>query len=227
MNHLPNDVLYEIFLYLPFDLFTIRLVNKRWNNISQSRKIENVWFESLPEEIKKLKQTFPETLSSVQSLVLYSKKRYKKQGHVQLQELDLKEPSLNLRYQELSIIPPEIQRFTHLSSLHLHRNNLVNIPQEFFQLTNLYSLSLDYNQITILPKDIGKLVKLEIFNIRHNQLSFIPSEIGQLTKLHALDFDQNPLVSLPKNLIALKNLFYFNPHKMYFEEFQIAISPWW
>ena len=55
---------------------------------------------------------------------------------------------LSLRFQQLTVIPPEI-------------GSLVNLKQ----------LSLDYNQISVIPPEIGGLVNLEGLHLVNSQIS--------------------------------------------------------
>lgn len=76
MNDLPNDILVEIILFIPEELFHLSLVNKQFYHVCKSEKIKKIWFDRLPKEIQEMSETFPKTMSSVQSLYLYKRNVY-------------------------------------------------------------------------------------------------------------------------------------------------------
>lgn len=206
MNDLPNDVLYEIFLYLPFDLFAIRLVNKRWNHVSQSDKIHQLLFLNLPQEIQ---QMFPQILDSIPSLYRYKKNVYLREGYPQLHTLTIDMTILNFS-NNLSVIPPEIGRLKNVVLLDLFKNKLVSLPREIGQLTNLCYLNLHNNQLVSLPAEIGQLINLQRLDLNTNKLISLPLEIGKLVNLKYLDLEENELVSLPPEIGQLINLFFLD-----------------
>lgn len=188
MNRLPDEILHEIFLFIPECLFCLSCVNKRFHRVS--RPIEKIWFNRLPKEIQALSTTFPETLSTVSSLYLYKKNVYQRKGHVQLHTKMWEKDNavLILRFQELICIPPEIGQMKNLSILALQFNQLTFLPPEIGQLTNLKHLQLQHNLLTSLPLEIGQLINLEILDLDFNKLTSLPVEIGKLIHLESLWF---------------------------------------
>ncbi len=112
---------------------------------------------------------------------------------------------LNLSFNELSTLPPEIGQLTSLTKLNLGNNQLSTLPPELLQLTSLTMLGLSFNELSTLPPEIGQLTNLTELYLINNQLTTLPPEIGQLTKLEALRLDDNPLTSPPYE-IALQGI---------------------
>ena len=114
--------------------------------------------------------------------------------------------SLDLSANQLSSFPPEIGALTNLQSLDLSANQLSSFPSEICSLTNLQSLDLGGNQLSSLPSEILSLTNLQSLYLRNNQLSSLPPEIGALTNLQSLYLISNQLSSLPPEIGALTNL---------------------
>ncbi len=110
---------------------------------------------------------------------------------------------------KLSILPPEIGHFTHLSKLNLAQNKLHVLPPEIGNLVQLKELTLTCNQLSTLPSEIGNLVQLEELYLGHNDLTALPSEIGRLSQLRLCFLHSNALKTLPPemgNLYLLHHL---------------------
>ncbi|MEM9120021.1 MAG: COR domain-containing protein [Cyanobacteria bacterium P01_F01_bin.56] len=121
---------------------------------------------------------------------------------VQLKNLQ----SLDLSYNQLSRLLPEIGQLTHLQFLNLSSNRLSRLPPEIGQFTSLQSLAIRSNQLSRLPPEIGQLTHLQSLNLYNNQLSHLPPEIGQLTHLQSLNLYNNQLSRLPPEIIQLTSL---------------------
>jgi internalin A len=127
---------------------------------------------------------------------------------------------LNLAGLNLTSLPPEIGRFSHLQSLVLGDyiyderteemtmlcNQITHLPPEIAQLTNLQSLSLANNNLTTLPPEIAQLTNLQRLELQNNSLTAPAFEITQLTKLQSLDLTGNDLRTLPSEITQLTNL---------------------
>ena len=66
------------------------------------------------------------------------------------------------------------------SSLDLSYNELKSLPPEISQLTNLTSLDLSYNQLSVLPPEIENLLRLETLDLENNKLAQLPRQIFDL-----------------------------------------------
>lgn len=108
---------------------------------------------------------------------------------------------LELRDQQLTILPTEIIQLTQLAKLDLSENLLTNLPPEIGELICLKSLDLSYNKLTSLPVEIGQLTGLKVLNISNNKLDSLPPEIGRLKKLEELYWDGNPLKLMPPEIL--------------------------
>lgn len=93
-----------------------------------------------------------------------------------------------------------------LKILDLRNNELTVLPSDISLLSSLQVLGLDNNFIDKLPSEIGQLSDLEFLTLSNNELTEIPPEIGLLTNLRQLDLSYNDLEELPSELISLTNL---------------------
>jgi GTPase SAR1 family protein len=107
---------------------------------------------------------------------------------------------LNLIYEELTDLPPELFELKNLTLLDLTGNPLCSLPSEIVRLINLQQLWLINTQLCYLPPEIVQLANLQFLELRGNLLSSLPPEIAQLPKLKELYLYSNPLVSPPYEL---------------------------
>jgi hypothetical protein len=114
--------------------------------------------------------------------------------------------SLDLGFNELSVLPSEIGQLKSLTSLNLGFNKLSVLPSEIGQLQSLTSLDLSMNELSVLPSEIGQLQSLTSLYLSHNELSVLPSEIGQLQSLTSLHLSMNKLSVLPSEIGQLQSL---------------------
>ncbi|XP_053251653.1 leucine-rich repeat-containing protein 69 [Podarcis raffonei] len=144
-------------------------------------------FEEVPEQLKYLK--------SLQTLHLFRNKitRISPLIFDGLQNLVL----LNLNNNQLSYLPPEIQRLEHLECLSLDNNRLQKIPKEFCYLRKLCELHLFNNSITALPEEIKYLRKLKILILARNQIEELPDGLCKLKRLRVLDVAGNNIQIFP------------------------------
>ncbi|KAJ4522803.1 Glucose-repressible alcohol dehydrogenase transcriptional effector [Exophiala dermatitidis] len=85
---------------------------------------------------------------------------------------------LDLMYNQLETLPPEIGRLRNLEYLDVSFNQLTELPEEIGMLTNLKHLLLFGNHIQTLCYELGFLYKLEMLGVYGN-----PLEQGQRDKI--------------------------------------------
>ena len=113
---------------------------------------------------------------------------------------------LDLSFNKLTSLPPEIGNLTNLTRLSFEYNNLTSLPPEIGKLTNLIYLDLAHNNLTSLSPEIGKLTNLRYLWLNDNNLTSLPSEIGNLAELRYLSLQSNFSISLPPEIGLLTNL---------------------
>lgn len=91
---------------------------------------------------------------------------------------------LNVGFNQLESVSPNIARLTELRYLNLAGNQLGSLPPEIGELANLEYLQLMGNQIDSVPPEIGCLRKLRCLHLSDNQLEHVPPEIGSLIPIH-------------------------------------------
>jgi Leucine-rich repeat (LRR) protein len=89
---------------------------------------------------------------------------------------------LDLRSNQLSLIPESIGKLVNLRQLILTNNQLAVIPESIGNLVNLETLYLDRNKLTTLPESIGELVNLKTLNLQRNNLVLIPAGLVKIKK---------------------------------------------
>jgi internalin A len=114
--------------------------------------------------------------------------------------------SLNLAFNKLRTLPPEIGKLTSLTELYLDCNHLRKLPPEIGKLADLTSLDIRDNQLSTLPPELGKLTSLTKLYLGGNQLCELPLEIVKLTALKGLYLDCNRLRTLPSEFGKLSSL---------------------
>ena len=72
---------------------------------------------------------------------------------------------LDIRSNQIDLIPYQIGNIKTLTRLELGRNHLVTVPSEIGQLTNLIRHNLAFNQIKSLPNVLFLLINLEVLNL--------------------------------------------------------------
>ena len=116
---------------------------------------------------------------------------------------------LNLRKNDLTVLPEEIGFFTGLFYLDLQDNKLNSLPDSIGKLTALRMLDVSRNALTILPNSLGDLILLQSLDLCDNKLRTLPKAIEELSALEMVFLSRNLIRSLPRsigNLTLLKEL---------------------
>lgn len=113
---------------------------------------------------------------------------------------------LNMGYNALKQLPPEIGRLKNLTKLCLNNNQLDDLPPEIGDLGKLQILDIFFNKLQHLPPEIGHLTRLETLSIQSNQLLSLPPELGKCNHLQVVDLSNNLLTELPSEIDNLQNL---------------------
>jgi internalin A len=113
---------------------------------------------------------------------------------------------LDLRGQEITILPDGLAHLTNLTVLDLNHNNLTTLPDGLTQLINLTTLDLSNNDLTALPDGLAQLISLTTLDLRANKLTALPEGLAQLTSLTTLDLSFNKLTALPDSPAQLTAL---------------------
>ncbi|KAK0134352.1 Leucine-rich repeat-containing protein 59 [Merluccius polli] len=101
---------------------------------------------------------------------------------------------LDLSLCNLSEVPvKELAAFRKATVLDLSCNNITSLPPEFCKLTHLVKVDLSKNQLTCLPDDLGNLGNLQHLDLYNNKLPGLPVSFSQLRNLKWLDLKDNPL----------------------------------
>ncbi|HAN19571.1 MAG: hypothetical protein A2X13_14995 [Bacteroidetes bacterium GWC2_33_15] len=120
---------------------------------------------------------------------------------------------LFLNSNNITEIPPSINRLQNLKVLDLGNNQIKSLPVELFELEKLETIYLSNNFIETIPKNIENLKRLKFLYLDNNLIEELPSEFGRLKSLEHLYICNNKLNSLPLNfgnLTNIKTLFILN-----------------
>lgn len=116
---------------------------------------------------------------------------------------------LNLSFNEIKEIPPQIGVLALLQELNCASNEIEELPDEIGRCERLKILNVSGNKLDTLPDGIGGCKNLEVINARDNRIQLLPASLGKLSHLHTLSCPGNRLKSLPLELcscVALDNL---------------------
>ena len=98
-------------------------------------------------------------------------------------------------------LSPMLWRMKHLTSLYLNDNNLTRIPPDINKLEGLVHLDLSSNKLRSVPPELGDLIMLRELLLNNNYLRMLPYELGKLFRIQSLGksslFSQKLLNSLP------------------------------
>lgn len=116
---------------------------------------------------------------------------------------------IDLRSNQISVIPRSISELVNLNLLDLRGNLLTDLPNSFSTLVALQKLLLGYNKFTTIPNSISMLKKLQVLEIRNNKITVIPDFVFKLTSLNKLWLSNNQIAiipNIPKSTANFSNL---------------------
>lgn len=113
---------------------------------------------------------------------------------------------LDVRFNALETLPPEIANLQELETLDASNNRLSILPIEIGQLQRLKEVDLRLNNLSILPANFMNLKDLKILDLGHNYLSSLPSKFSRLAGLTELCIDGNEFSVLPPQITELRGL---------------------
>jgi len=120
---------------------------------------------------------------------------------------------LDLSFNQIKVLPPEIESLTDLVSLKIRHNQLSGqgFPPSFWGCTKLRHLDFAQNLIEDLEERIDGLVELRDLLIFENRLTRLPATLSALTQLQVLDVSSNQIDTFPE--ISLPGLVTLNVSK--------------
>jgi Leucine-rich repeat (LRR) protein len=123
---------------------------------------------------------------------------------------------LDITYNHLTEIPPQMGDLVLLRELIASFNKIVTIPPELGKLRRLRKLALNNNRIKGLPTEIGNMEMLEELILGENMIEEIPASVARIPSLKVLKMTNNRLRSIPFEIAYVFTLVEFdcgnNPH---------------
>uniref|UniRef100_A0A673GWQ2 Protein LAP2-like n=1 Tax=Sinocyclocheilus rhinocerous TaxID=307959 RepID=A0A673GWQ2_9TELE len=140
--------------------------------------------------ISKLPEGFTQLLSLTQ---LYHTHTH---THTELTKLQI----LELRENQLKMLPKSMHKLTQLERLDLGSNEFTEVPEVLEQLTGIRELWMDGNKLTFLPGMIGALKQLCYLDVSKNNLELVEEKISGCENLQDLLLSNNALTQLPGSI---------------------------
>jgi len=113
--------------------------------------------------------------------------------------------ALDVSHNHLTALPAELGKCQALQRLYVSNNRLTALPPELGQCQALQWLFVSNNPLTELPAELGQCRALQGLSVSFNHLAALPETIGQCHELLALDVSHNPLTGIPLELLDLPN----------------------
>lgn len=111
--------------------------------------------------------------------------------------------NLDISFNQLHTIPPEISNLSLLQELNCACNKLQYLPGSIASMSWLRVIKANGNGISIVPKEIGQCKALELLNLSENILTSLPPEIAGCSSLAKLLLQNNDLPRLPLSMSTL------------------------
>ncbi|XP_034036634.1 leucine-rich repeat-containing protein 40 isoform X2 [Thalassophryne amazonica] len=118
-----------------------------------------------------------------------------------LGELHSSLSDVNLGFNRLNCLSPEICSLLQLMHVDLRNNQLSILPSDMKNLTKLRSIILNYNRFQSFPEVLYHLVSLETVLLANNRVGALdPVCLKKLSHLTTLDLSNNDLLNIPPEL---------------------------
>ena len=108
---------------------------------------------------------------------------------------------INLSYQGLQKLPPEVTLFSKLNVMLLHDNHLEELPKNIGKLQNVSYMVLENNQLTSLPASIAQMQELSDLSLAANKFTSLPQVLTECKSLENLDLSENPISTNQQSII--------------------------
>eukprot|EP01038_Epipyxis_sp_PR26KG_P012055 gene12055-16131_t len=95
-------------------------------------------------------------------------------------------------FNKIVYVPPEIGKLKRLKKIILNSNRLTSLPDEIGLLENLEEIIVSENSIDVLPSTVSKMSTLKVLKIANNKLKTLPFELADIFTLEELDVGNNP-----------------------------------
>lgn len=112
---------------------------------------------------------------------------------------------LDLSNNQLSSLPEDLHRLTHLKILFASNNRFESLPEVLGQCPKLEMIGFKANQIRTVPA-ASLPVQTRWLILTDNQITTLPERMGQLQRLQKLALAGNRLTSLPASMAQCHNL---------------------
>jgi Leucine-rich repeat (LRR) protein len=149
-------------------------------------------------------------------------------SHYRINSLDLNKKSeaniLDLNYQNIQELSPEIGQFQLAEAVFLNHNNISELPSSFSKLKELKQLDISHNPLKEFPVEIFQLNGLENLSLTNTDLSEIADQLAALSRLRVLHLQHNQLSDLPPSFSQLKALEELDLHDNQFKELPSVIQ---
>ena len=147
------------------------------------------------------KQTINALMDANDKMYIHLIEEYRNVADNKLKKLDLK-------CNELQILPDSIGHLINLETLNLEQNKITSISEEIKLCSQLKNLNLASNELLDkLPDSIGNLTRLETIQIVGcKKIKSLPLSISNLSNLLILDLNWTSIPKLPDELFQLKSL---------------------
>jgi hypothetical protein len=106
----------------------------------------------------------------------------------------------------ITVLPPDIYKFTRMEKLALNNNRLSSLPVGVNYWSSLRDVDLSHNALKELPSAVFYWALLKRANLSHNRLISLPNEALNWRQLEHIDLSHNQLVSLPDGIGNWRNL---------------------